>query len=852
MRIPDPLASEVTPSRTGRPLAVLMLEDSVLDAELIHARLEEGGLKAHVVRVDTQEAFTAALGRERFDVILCDYNVPGFGGTDALATARQACPGTPFLFVSGALGEDRAIELLKSGATDYVLKDRLERLVPSVERALREAQGAIERERAEVALRQSEERYRLATLATSDAVWDWDLLTHVVQWNDTVETLFGYSKEEIRQDLFWWENAIHPEDRERVKRGIETAVQSGARRWQEQFRFRRKDGRYTHVVDRGHVSHDASGRPVRMVGVMQDISAQKEVEAVLSSQARLGQLMADVGLALTRGSHRRDMLGRCVEALVRYLNAAFARVWLLEEAAELLVPEASAGTSAPPEELFGQVPLGSPLLPGRLARTHTPLVFTSPGEGAREAELEWVVREGLGGLAGHPLRVGNKTLGVVVVVAREPFTQSCLDTLQHVADSIALGLERLRAEEDAVRLFAGEKAARTAAEEASRLKDEFLATVSHELRTPLTAMLGWVRLLRMGSLSEDKRERALETVERNARAQAQLIEDLLDVSRIMVGKLKLDVVPVELSSVVAQALEAVRPAAAAKNIQVYLALDASCRVMGDAQRLQQVAWNLLANAVKFTPQSGQVRVEMTRRGALVHLTVTDTGEGISPDFLPHVFERFRQADGSTTRRFGGLGLGLSIVRHLVEMHGGTVAVASDGVGRGAIFTVDLPEASPARRANTPLPGEARREGARASEACPPELIGLHVLVMEEDTDIRELLRTWLESCQARVSAAASAREALEALARLSPDVLLSDLGGPGGEGEALIRWVRALPVEAGGGIPAAALTAFARTEDRTRVLRAGFNSHVPKPVDPLELFAVLASLSGRGGRGGAR
>ncbi|EPX57990.1 two-component sensor histidine kinase [Cystobacter fuscus DSM 2262] len=852
MRVPDPEDSARAPSRTGRPLAVLMLEDSALDAELIQARLEDGGLKAHVVRVDTQEAFTAALGRERFDVILCDYSVPGFGGTDALATARQACPDTPFLFVSGALGEDRAIELLKSGATDYVLKDRLERLVPSVERALREAQGTLERERAEVALRQSEERYRLATLATSDAVWDWDLLTHVVQWNDAVETLFGYSREEIRQDVFWWEKAIHPEDRERVKRGIEIAVHSGARRWQEEFRFRRKDGRYTHVVDRGHVSHDASGRPVRMVGVMQDISAQKEVEAVLSRQARLGQLMADVGLALTRGTHRRDMLGRCVEALSRHLDAALARVWLLEESVELLVPEASAGTCAPPEELFGQVPLGAPLLVGRLARTHTPVVFTPPGEGAREAELEWVEREGLGGFVGHPLRVGNKTLGVVVVVARNPFTQGCLDTLHHAADSIALGLERLRAEEDAARLFAGEKAARTAAEEASRLKDEFLATVSHELRTPLTAMLGWVRLLRMGGLSGDKRERALETVERNARAQAQLIEDLLDVSRIMLGKLKLDVVPVEFSSVVAQALEVVRPAADAKNIQVRLVLDASCRVMGDAQRLQQVAWNLLANAVKFTPPSGQVWVEMARRGALVHLTVTDTGEGISPDFLPHVFERFRQADGSTTRRFGGLGLGLSIVRHLVEMHGGTVAVASEGVGRGATFTVDLPEASSSRRANTPLPGDTRLERARASESCPPELVGLHVLVVEEDADTRELLRTWLESCQARVSVAASAREALEALARLSPDVLLSDLEGPGGEGEALIRWVRSLPLEAGGGIPAAALTAFALAEDRTRVLRAGFNSHVPKPVDPLELFAVLASLSGRGGRGGAR
>lgn len=405
--------------------------------------------------------------------------------------------------------------------------------------------------------------------------------------------------------------------------------------------------------------------------------------------------------------------------------------------------------------------------------------------------------------------------------------------------------DRKQAEVEREALLARESAARHEAEEANQLKDEFLATVSHELRTPLTAILGWVQLLRTGHLPESRRERALETMERNARAQGQLIEDLLDVSRIVSGKLKLDVEPVDLSTVVHQALDSVRPAADARGVHVQATVDSSSSVMGDPQRLQQVVWNLLSNAVKFTPRGGHVRLVVERQDSLVELTVQDTGQGIPAAFLPHVFERFRQADSGTTRKTGGLGLGLSIVRHIVEMHGGTVAVASEGEGRGATFTVRLPLSVMQLRDPTMAPSPRPSAVPGPERVRPAELNGVRVLVVDDEEDARELLRTLLEDSGAHVLTAGSAQEGLQVLQAELPDVLVSDIGMPGTDGYGFIERVRALPPDRGGRTPAVAITAYARSEDRTRVLRAGFQSHVPKPVEPVELLAVLASLAGR-------
>ena len=407
-------------------------------------------------------------------------------------------------------------------------------------------------------------------------------------------------------------------------------------------------------------------------------------------------------------------------------------------------------------------------------------------------------------------------------------------------------------EDERVRLLAAEQEARAAAEAANRSKDEFLATLSHELRTPLNAILGWAQLLRVGALPADETSQGLETIERNAKAQAQLVDDLLDLSRIIAGKVRVEVGPVDLVAVVEGALDSVRPAADAKGIAVIPVLDAHAGpVVGDANRLQQVAWNLLSNAIKFTPRGGRVDVWLCGTESDAELTVSDNGTGIRREFLPHVFDRLRQADGSTTRRHGGLGLGLAIVRHLVELHGGTVSAFSEGEGRGSSFTVRLPLSTGPRRfigrhvLSEPGTESVPPGGAPiAPSAHTRSLEGAKVLVVDDEPDAREIVQVSLEQRGATVSTAASAAEALVAMrgAGGPPDVLLSDIGMAGEDGYSLIGQVRQLSDVDGGNVPAVALTAYARDEDRTRALDAGFQEHVSKPVEPAHLAAVVARL----------
>ncbi|HEY0477040.1 MAG TPA: ATP-binding protein [Kofleriaceae bacterium] len=400
--------------------------------------------------------------------------------------------------------------------------------------------------------------------------------------------------------------------------------------------------------------------------------------------------------------------------------------------------------------------------------------------------------------------------------------------------------ERKRVDEERERMLERESALRQSAEAASRLRDEFLATVSHELRTPLAAILGWVQMLRTEDLPAEKRERALETVERNARAQAQLVEDLLDVSRILAGKLRLEVERVEVDAVVEAALETVLPAASAKEIQIRSTVGSGGIVMGDPHRLQQVVWNLLSNAVKFTPRGGRVQIVVQCVESSVEIVIADTGHGIEPGLQGQIFERFRQADGSTTRSHGGLGLGLSIVREIVGMHGGSVGVASEGKGRGATFTVRFPAAVARHRDLTPAPDAPM---VARGFVHPPELVGLDVLVVDDEADTRDMVQTLLEQCGARVRAAASAAHAFELFVDQRPDIVVSDIGMPNEDGYGLIARLRACTPAGGGNVPAVALTAYARTQDRTRALLAGFSNHVAKPVDPSELVAVVASLA---------
>ncbi|HWE96091.1 MAG TPA: response regulator [Tepidisphaeraceae bacterium] len=381
--------------------------------------------------------------------------------------------------------------------------------------------------------------------------------------------------------------------------------------------------------------------------------------------------------------------------------------------------------------------------------------------------------------------------------------------------------------------------------EANRIKDEFLATLSHELRTPLNAILGWTQLLRMEKLDQEVGH-GLEIIERNARAQTKLIEDLLDVSRITSGKLRLDAKPVALGQLIESAADGVRPTAQAKGVILDATLTPTADVVsGDADRLQQVIWNLLTNAVKFTEGGGRVEVTLRRSEAGVRVAVTDTGRGILPEFLPHVFDRFRQADSSSTRSHGGLGIGLTIVRHLVELHGGSVRAESAGAGCGATFTVDLPlaaeqpAAAPAGQgAKNGVPHPASPSGVRLAD-----LTGLRVLVVDDEPDAREVVSAALTHAGAQASAAGSAQEALDLVGRFHPHVIVSDIAMPVQDGYDLIRALRALPADQGGGLPAIALTAYVREEDRLRTLAAGFQAHLPKPIDPATLGTTVAQVA---------
>jgi PAS domain S-box-containing protein len=432
-------------------------------------------------------------------------------------------------------------------------------------------------------------------------------------------------------------------------------------------------------------------------------------------------------------------------------------------------------------------------------------------------------------------------------VRLSPMFSSAGELMGHVG-TVEDTTERKHAEAARAQII-HEQAARQQAEAANRMKDEFLAVLSHELRTPLNSMMGWARLLRTKKFDEETTARALETIERNARSQAQLIEDILDVSLIVRGKLRLNLCPINFVSVVEQAIDSVRPLAEAKTIHLETNLADSASVCGDPNRLQQVVWNLLTNAIKFTPEQGRISVELIRHEAQTQLRVTDSGIGIKPDFLPHVFERFRQADGTTTRPHSGLGLGLAIVRHLVELHNGTVQAESKGEGQGASFTVQIPLLPSSEEQQDELPNSTANLAAKPSNeslppsSSPPFLKGITVLVVDDEADTREVLSVMLSESGIEVTTAASVQEALKLLKSWQPKILVSDIGMPEEDGYSLIRQIRRLSPTEGGSIPAVALTAYSREEDRKQVLLAGFQMHVSKPVEATELLQAIATLT---------
>jgi PAS domain S-box-containing protein len=715
------------------------------------------------------------------------------------------------------------------------------------------ARDITEQRRAARALDESAARLNLALSAAHLGDWSWDAATDVVTFSETAARIFGIPP---GPHMTWTEmrELLHEDDRERARLSVEQALASRGD-YDIEYRVRHADGSEHWVLARGRGLYGEGGRVSGMLGVVQDITETKTTEAALREQTEALATINEVGRLISGELDLHKMVQAVTDAATELTGARFGSFFynvLNEEGASYMlytlsgVPrEAFAHFPMPrATDLFGPTFRGEGVVRSADVRQDPRYGKNSPYYGMPEGHLPVVSylavpvvsRSGevLGGLFfGHP--------GVGV------FTERHERIVSGLAAQAAIAMDNARLYESAQRARAEAERLYQEAQESSRLKDEFLATLSHELRTPLTAILGWAHMLRTGQYNGDSVPQVLETIERNARAQAQLIDDLLDVSRIITGKLRIDVRPLDPNSFIEAAVEAVRPAAEAKNVRVRKVLDTGVvSVSGDPVRLQQVIWNLLSNAIKFTPKGGSVQIRLERVNSHIEIAISDTGAGIAPEFLPHVFDRFRQADQRTTRLHGGLGLGLTIVRHLVELHGGTVRAESAGEGRGSTFTVLLPVA-PVYQAEA----EGGRVHPAARETLPTfefvdRLDGLRVLVVDDEPDTRELLKVGLGRCGAEVSAVGSAAEAMEAIAKAAPDLLISDIGMPVEDGYELLRRVRGLPAEAGGQVPAIALTAYARVEDRMQALRAGYQMHVPKPVELAELVAVAASLIRRG------
>jgi PAS domain S-box-containing protein len=605
--------------------------------------------------------------------------------------------------------------------------------------------------------------------------------------------------------------------------------------------LRCKDGSAKHVSINSSVYWE-DGKLIHTRCFTRDITERKRTEGRLALQYAVTQILAESPDLIESGK-------KIVQAGCRCLRWEVGGFWIVDAPAQVLrfvnlcheglleTPEFDAMT----KDLVFEKGVG---LPGRIWAEGKPNWIDNVIADKNFPRAGVASREGLHGAFGFPIVVGNEVLAVIDFFSpevREP-DEELLKLVAGIGAQIGQFTERRRAEGQSTELFKRERAARAEAEKANRLKDEFLATLSHELRTPLNAVIGWSRMLGSGRLDRESSKHALEVIERNAWAQKQIIEDILDVSRVITGKLQLNLSPVDLVTVVDAALDAVRPAMEAKEITIETIIDASLRmVSGDPDRLQQVVWNLLSNAAKFTPSGGRVEISVNQTATHVQIQVKDTGPGIDPAFQPHVFERFRQADGSTTRTHGGLGLGLAIVRHLVELHGGTIAVENRADSTGASFTVRLPLPS----------GELHKEAAeqaasmfKDSQSEAAALEGLKILVVDDEMDALDLIGVELAQRGAKITGVTNAEEALTALELLDFDLLISDIGMPVTDGYGLIRKLRSRDGR-NRLIPAVALTAYARVQDRMQAILAGFSTHVAKPVEPNELITVVASLVGR-------
>ena len=698
------------------------------------------------------------------------------------------------------------IFLLTGGFIGWAVSEReharvqLRQVETEAERQFREAAEA---------LRESEERSQLAQSSVGVGVWEWDLTNDAITWSEGMYRLIGITQGEDEESLTTWESLVLPEDREIASGSIMKLIDEGAPNFYGEFRIRRKnDGRVRWLATQGKIIREGD-KALRLLGVNFDITETKESELKIQNlnrelSRRLRELQTIIELTPVGIAVAQDATCDIITA-----NPALA-------------------------EMVG-------IMPGdniSLNRQKIPYRHLMNGREMLPSEMPMQRAVAERTIINEEMDVERADGNVVTVFcSAAPIIDDEDEVLGCVAAQIDI-TERKRSERERELRLSEEQTLRQQAEESNRLKDEFLATVSHELRTPLNSIIGWLAVLRDKAVSDDIRQKAAAAIERGARSQVQLIEDLLDVSRIISGKLQITREPVELREVVLAAVDTVRPAAEAKKIHLEIHLDVqNGRVVGDFERLQQVVWNLLSNAVKFTQTGGSIDVTLRTSKNDVELVVKDTGKGISDDFLPYVFDRFRQADGSITRSASGLGLGLSIVKHIVELHGGSVAVASAGEGKGAAFTVRLPASV--------LDFAPSLNGHRNGHADFPSMKDLRVLVVDDEADTREIMKMAFEKFQAAVEVAASAPEALKKVKAWRPQVIVSDIGMPGEDGYSLMRRIRFWESENDNPhIPSIALTAYARPEDRETAIQSGYDKFLAKPVGPEDIVREVDSLIG--------
>ena len=720
------------------------------------------------------------------------------GGPPATALAVLASSAVSIWHTVGGAGPFAGPELHQSLVLLQVFMGVLAGTALLVAAAMAERRASEQREQAAAAvLRQREEMLTLAQRAGGVATFEWDIRRQVAHCSTEFFRIYGLPARTGAISTAEWGGYIHPDDRDRVTAHLARAI-AGTETATADYRINAADGSVRWLRYAGQLQPTPDGD--RMLGTVLDVTTQKHLEARLRDHAdRLSESHDVLALAMRGGS---------MGAWAR--NLATNEVWWSPEL----------------EAIFG-------LRPGAFTRTEAGFLEFVHAED--RALVRKVVDDAVDQRTDYTvefrIRHADGAWRWMEGRGRAVYLE---DGTARTLYGIGIDVTGRKRAEMALR------EAKAVAESANQMKDQFLATLSHELRTPLNAILGYARMLQTNTIPADKRPRAIDVIERNAVAQNQLIEDLLDMSRITAGKVRLDPEPIPSVTVLRQAVDVLRPAAAAKGITLAADLDPFAgTITADTTRLQQVFWNLLSNAVKFTSRDGQITVSLRRDGAHVEVRVSDTGAGIAPEFVPFVFEPFRQADATFSRGHGGLGLGLAITKQLVELHGGTISAASDGAGRGATFTVRLPRTSTVDLGATGTLASSRRADAAVAAHGAQSLAGVHILLVDDEPDTLTMFRDALEGSGARVRAAANGPDALSVTESWSPDLLVTDLGLPGMDGYELLRTLRARMT--GRHFPAVAVSAYASLDDRSRTLAAGFQAHVAKPIDPAALVQALAA-----------